>query len=325
MPKFGLDIQTISEIHGITNNPYDISLTSSGSSGGSASKLNFHSFLASVALGIVPIALGTDLSGSLRLPASFCGVYSIRPSIGRISLHGGVPNVNFEEGCEILLSYGAIAQNIEFLQVFMETACDNYKRKKLTNAIKVAITKEFQEFPTDDRIIEMNQKVIDILKSNHIECDEITPKFNLSDIRSSYDFITLNNNSNDPKYKDALEKMNKARKVIDNVLESYDIWILPCSAVLPYPHNEKKQPIQIKNSKYREIKYWRSMAYTTTVSLLGNPVLTLPVGMINHLPIGVQVVGKRNDDESLLAVGNILENVFSKYVSPPDFKLLSKL
>ena len=76
-----LDIQTISEIHGVTKNPYDLSLTPGGSSGGSA---------AAVSLGIAPLALCSDLSGSGRIPASFCGVYSIRPTTNRIPTEGCV-------------------------------------------------------------------------------------------------------------------------------------------------------------------------------------------------------------------------------------------
>ena len=76
-----LDIQTISEIHGVTKNPYDLSLTPGVSSGGSA---------AAVSLGIAPLALCSDLSGSGRIPASFCGVYSIRPTTNRIPTEGCV-------------------------------------------------------------------------------------------------------------------------------------------------------------------------------------------------------------------------------------------
>lgn len=270
--------------------------------------------------------MGGDLSGSLRLPASFCGVYSIRPSVNRLTRHGGVPELDYDdEGLESFLTSGAFAQNIEFLELFMECACDKYKRKSDKKNIRVAVTKEFKEFPTDERVVGMNQKVIDILKSHDIFCEEITPNFNLSEMRIAYDTLTLNNNPNEPKYEKSRKIMNEARKIMDSILESYDIWICPCSAVLPYPHNPKRTPVEIKHSEFKDIKYWRSMAYTTTVSLLGNPVLTQPVGMIDGLPIGVQVVGKRNDDEGLLQAGRVLEKIFSQYISPPDLKLLSKM
>ncbi|CAI7912721.1 unnamed protein product [Closterium sp. NIES-53] len=74
VPHLSMDFQTFNSLFGVTSNPINRSLTPGGSSGGSA---------AAVAAGMVPFALGTDLEGSLRLPASFCGVCSLRPSRDR--------------------------------------------------------------------------------------------------------------------------------------------------------------------------------------------------------------------------------------------------
>lgn len=80
-PEFCNDVQTFNKVYGITRNPYDLDKTCGGSSGGSA---------VAVALGMVPLAIGTDMAGSLRIPAAYCGVCSIRPSMGRISTKGHV-------------------------------------------------------------------------------------------------------------------------------------------------------------------------------------------------------------------------------------------
>ncbi len=74
-PDAGCKLVTESLVHGITRNPWDLRLTPGGSSGGSA---------AALALGQVPIALGTDGAGFIRVPAAFCGVFGIKPGTGRI-------------------------------------------------------------------------------------------------------------------------------------------------------------------------------------------------------------------------------------------------
>ncbi|CAM6124610.1 unnamed protein product [Calypogeia fissa] len=79
LPKLGLDVQTFNGVYGTTSNPYNVELTSGGSSGGSA---------AAVALGLAAFSVGTDWNGSLRIPAAFCGVCSLRASRGRMTLDG---------------------------------------------------------------------------------------------------------------------------------------------------------------------------------------------------------------------------------------------
>jgi aspartyl-tRNA(Asn)/glutamyl-tRNA(Gln) amidotransferase subunit A len=74
-PDAGCKLDTSSLVHGVTRNPFDRALTAGGSSGGSA---------AALALGHVPVAIGTDGAGSIRVPASYCGVFGMKPSIGRI-------------------------------------------------------------------------------------------------------------------------------------------------------------------------------------------------------------------------------------------------
>ncbi|MEV7088619.1 amidase [Streptomyces sp. NPDC093085] len=81
-PEFGWKGVTDSSLNGVTRNPYDTSRTSGGSSGGSA---------AAVALGAAPLALGTDGGGSIRIPASFCGIFGLKPTYGRVPVYPSSP------------------------------------------------------------------------------------------------------------------------------------------------------------------------------------------------------------------------------------------
>jgi aspartyl-tRNA(Asn)/glutamyl-tRNA(Gln) amidotransferase subunit A len=77
-PEFGWKGVTDSPLTGVTRNPWDLERTPGGSSGGSA---------AAVAAGICPLALGTDAGGSIRIPASFCGIVGLKPTFGRVAVH----------------------------------------------------------------------------------------------------------------------------------------------------------------------------------------------------------------------------------------------
>ncbi len=81
-PIFAGDVQTFNDLFGTTNNPWDLSRTPGGSSGGAA---------AAVAAGMTPFELGSDIGGSIRTPAHFCGIYGHKPSYGLISLRGHIP------------------------------------------------------------------------------------------------------------------------------------------------------------------------------------------------------------------------------------------
>ena len=108
VPAGCLDFACFNTVYGRTNNPYDLARTPGGSSGGSA---------AAVAAGMVELAIGSDLAGSLRVPASFCGVSSIKPTARRISPRGHVPPAACMQNN---LTLGALARDVRTLERFMQ-------------------------------------------------------------------------------------------------------------------------------------------------------------------------------------------------------------
>ena len=97
-PEFGAGSQTFNSVFGATRNPYDLTKTCGGSSGGAAVAL---------ACGLVPLADGSDLGGSLRNPAAFCNVVGFRPSPGR------VPGWPKQFSSEALAVNGPMARSVE--------------------------------------------------------------------------------------------------------------------------------------------------------------------------------------------------------------------
>nr|WP_249809227.1 amidase [Bradyrhizobium sp. 150] len=116
-PEFGFGAVCTNKLCGPTRNPFDPVLTSGGSSGGSA---------VAVAAGMVPLAHGTDFGGSVRTPASFCDVASIRPTPGRI------PAPHRPLGWDMLATHGFLARGVDDLElalsIFGEAMCTTHSR-----------------------------------------------------------------------------------------------------------------------------------------------------------------------------------------------------
>ena len=106
-PDFQIRWNTVSDLYGATRNPRDLSLTSGGSSGGDA---------AAVAAGMVPLGLGADYGGSIRVPASFCGIYGLRPSAGRIPAVAALEPFDGPPTLDLMCSTGPFARSVEDLQ-----------------------------------------------------------------------------------------------------------------------------------------------------------------------------------------------------------------
>lgn len=111
VPIWAADWQTYNNIYGTTNNPYDVGKTSGGSSGGAA---------ASLASGFTTLELGSDLGGSIRIPAHFCGVYGHRPTYGITSMYGHVPGMPGERAVPDISASGALARTADDLNLILD-------------------------------------------------------------------------------------------------------------------------------------------------------------------------------------------------------------
>jgi amidase len=114
-PYLAGDNQTFNTLYGRTSNPWDLDRTPGGSSGGAA---------AAVAAGLTPLELGSDIGGSLRLPAHFCGVASLKPTYGRVALHGHVPPAPGSLSVRDLNVAGPMARNVGDLRLMYSVLAD---------------------------------------------------------------------------------------------------------------------------------------------------------------------------------------------------------
>lgn len=299
VPRLTLDVQTFNDLFGVTNNPWLLNYTTGGSSGGSA---------AAISMNMASIALGSDLAGSLSIPASFCGVSAFRPTPCRVPLEGHIPMGQYEdESVEFVI--GPMAKRVELLDKMMGVIADKWARVEKTEAISVAISSSLDGIITDNRIQSEIINLGNFLNtSDAFECHNFTPKLPIKDLIYAHNILAssfLDDDQPQSLLEQAKEIQIYGRTIMDEFFTSFDAWILPVSPTLAFPHNPDHKPIRINKE---QISYWKAtISYVSWMSLLGNPVLTIPIGIVDGLPLGVQVVGKRGKDEDLIQIGKHLE------------------
>ena len=172
LPIFGGDFQTYNELHGTTNNPWDITRTPAGSSGGSA---------ASVAAGLTAVEIGNDIGGSIRHPANFCGIYGHKSTFGIVPHFGVLPpipgifNGDYGISTDIVVN-GPLARSAEDLQLIMDLIVGPEipdrkawkielppPRKKTLKEYKIGIWLDDPVCPVDSAVGDCLQKAVDSL------------------------------------------------------------------------------------------------------------------------------------------------------------------
>ena len=147
VPVMTADWQSYNPVYGVTNNPWDLARVPGGSSGGAA---------AAVAVGISPLEIGSDIGGSLRVPASFCGVYSHKPTHGLVSQIGHVPPMPGAHAQRDLNVVGPIARSARDLRLLLSIIGDGPLAAKAAPAeirgLKVGLWMEEPGFPLDPEV-----------------------------------------------------------------------------------------------------------------------------------------------------------------------------
>ncbi|WP_164931649.1 amidase [Longirhabdus pacifica] len=183
VPTLLMDVQTKNPIYGTTNNPWDDTKTSGGSSGGSA---------AALAAGLSFMEIGSDVGGSLRIPAHFCGVYSLKPTENSVSSYGHMSGVHDYAPFKVsrhMFTYGPMARSMEDLIVSYpiiagydgkDTAVphlsfdsNSLDQEQDIAKMKVAWLEEIPGIPVDDNMKRETSQLIDKLKASGAEVTQI--------------------------------------------------------------------------------------------------------------------------------------------------------
>ena len=346
LDAFAHGSSTENSYFGPTLNAYDKSRVAGGSSGGSA---------VAVALDIVEFATGTDTGGSIRQPASFNGVYGLKPTYGCISRYGVVAMASSTD------CIGFFAKSPEDMDILMSVASgkdskdlttldDYYNNSDIKGVKKIGVIKEFDNDSVDAEIRRALESKCKLLKSKGykiVELDMPALKYALAayyiivpaEVASNlsrydgvrYGFRSENSKDLSGLYKNTREEgfmpENKRRIMIGNfVLSSgfYDAYFLKAAKVRTLIVKEYEKAFETcdfiltpvaPNPAFKlgekvddPVAMYLEDLMSVSLNLAGVPGLAIPAGKTNGgLPIGLQIVGPRRSDKSLIEFAKVLE------------------
>jgi Asp-tRNA(Asn)/Glu-tRNA(Gln) amidotransferase A subunit family amidase len=335
-PEFGAGANTRNRVYGPTGNPFDPAKTCGGSSGGSAVAL---------ALGQVALATGSDLGGSLRTPASFCGVAGFRPS------PGVVPNVDRPASLTPFSVSGPMGRTVADAHLLLRGQMGQDKRDPFSStdnariperlhgadlgSLRAAVSPDLGCAPMDRAIAEVFERRVAQFRHAFREVQECAPDFgpvhDVFEVHRCVQFVAA--------HRERLEKSRDLldRNVIDNTerglkltlpdvsrahveqtklykrflafFNEVDVLICPAASVSPFPHTQLFVE-EINGERMPTYMRWLAITYAPTVALACAAVL--PCGVDRHgLPFGIQVIGRNGADAFVLEVAHALEAVLA--------------
>ena len=364
MDEFAMGSSNETSFYGNVKNPWDIKTVPGGSSGGSA---------AAVAGRLAPAATATDTGGSIRQPASLCGLTGLKPTYGLVSRYGMIafassldqagPMCHTAEDCAAMMN--VMSGHDPKDSTSIQRAKENYLTgiSDPIKGLKIGVPKEFFSEGLDpevEKIIErgineykkLGAEIVEIsLPNNHLSIPVyyvIAPAEASSNL-SRYDGVRYGYRTKE--YDDLMEmycktreegfgeevkrrimigtyvlsagyydayylKAQKIRRLISEdfkkAFENCDVILGPSAPSVAFPIGEKKED---------PLKMYMQDVYTISTNLAGLPGLSMPAGLINELPVGIQLIGNYFSEAKLLNIANIFQmNTDWHNLSPEEFK-----
>jgi amidase len=341
-PEFGAGSQTFNPVFGATKNPHDLTKTCGGSSGGAAVAL---------ACGMVPIADGSDTGGSLRNPASFCGIVGFRTSPGR------VPRVPTGSAWSTISVVGPMARSVADCAFFLSAMAGPDERAPLSihedgtrfakplgrdfKGTRVAWFKDLGGIPFDRRVLQVMESRRKVFESLGCIVEQAEPDFSGADeafrILRALSFhqqhaakaaqyrsqikatvleeVDLGAKLTGPQITKAETAQSALYQRVGEFFGKYEFFILPVTQV-PAFDIDQQYVTEIGGRKLGNYIDWMRSCYY--ISVLYNPAISVPGGFTPEgLPVGVQIVGRHHDDWGVLQLAHAFEQAAAIRQIPP--------
>ena len=331
VPPLLMDIQSNNDIFGRTSNPYNLERTPGGSSGGAAAALAAH---------LTPLEIGSDMAGSVRIPAHFCGVFGLKTTEGRVSMHGHIPDLpGAVRGFRMMESIGPLARSVEDLELgFRIIAGPDGRDHEVPpiplravphlspHDLRIAWAPTFPGVPVAGAIRDALHRVATELERAGATVEEALPDVGFKELaraRTALSALVQQATESGPAeempslrdYLTTLHRRDVFMSTWEDFFGEWDALLCPVCMITAFPHCPTNTPLQVDGEA---VNYWRAIGHTAPFNFTGHPAVVVPTGTDSEgLPIGVQVVGKRWDEERLLGIARLLESLQSAVTLEP--------
>jgi amidase len=342
-PEFGAGSQTFNALFGATKNPYDLTKTCGGSSGGAGVVL---------ATGMVPLADGSDLGASLRNPGNFCNVVGLRPSTGR------VPNFPAKHLWGTLSVAGPMARTVEDTALLLSVQAGPDDRVPISlsdpggmfradlrrdfKGVRIGFSPSFGgQVPVERRVADVIAAQAPVFAGLGCEMEDAVPDFSGAHevfVALRAHLFELNNGEYLDHHRDQLKQtviwnIEAGRKLsaadlaradterariferVAKYFETHEFLVTVVNQVAPFPIDQE-YVTEINGEKLPTYLDWMKSCYYITIT--GHPAISVPAGFTaDGLPVGIQIVGRRNADFAVLQLAYAFEQATQVWKKRP--------
>lgn len=348
------DWQADSPVYGRTNNPWDLTRTPGGSTGGGG---------AALASGMTPLEIGSDIGGSIRIPAAFCGVYGHRPSETAVPKSGNFPMADLPNPAFLMGVQGPLARtarDLEFLfdviagpDYFEDVAWRLALPPARHNSLKSFRVAVMPEIPGARASAAMHTKVdelVKLLSSEGATVEVVMPEINIEDYHLDY-VRTLNCMVSQGQTREALaSQAAELRKLGDPLMDAFadgismlateylalvsrrqafclawqaffrdwDVLVGPMALDSAFPHQTGEQQDRVLLVDNETVPYFSNVIYPMLAIFCGLPSTAFPAGLDPAgLPLGLQAIGPYLEDRTTLKFAQLAEQAWYSFEPPP--------
>ena len=358
LPVLVQGFQSDNEIFGRSNNPWDVTRTPGGSTGGGA---------AALAAGMSPLEIGSDYGGSVRIPAHYCGLFSIKPTEHRVPLTGHIPELPGKRSVRHVATPGPLARSVEDLKLALQLIAgpdlgqpdvapvplapapkpplkslrvawsDNFGTLPITRDTRAALHGLIARLDEDECVVEQHMpdnfdfpdiwetygelRQCEIGSALSVELEaEYAANFGVSATSDDPELRGMGRrvNATLKQYTETLAKRDAAIAALEKFFETCDVFLCPVTVGPAFPHCKPGTPIAVDGKR---VSYrLGGTGYTSPFNLTGNPSVVVPLTRSKEgLPIGVQLVGPRWSEMKLLAIADAFVEYTGPFQRPPEY------